>query len=110
MEKFIWNKHDVCVNPEVIKVENAKGYVAISLAMHNGKWMTGFDYSLRIGTENETPCGGAGLPSFNGVFFHNKEDAIIYAYDKLLNYIKHKPTLVKLATQNKEKFFQLSLF
>lgn len=101
--EFIWNVHNVCINPHRIEINSDNGYVVVKTASAHGKWFVGADYSYRD--------NGGGSPCYYDIkkSYNSEKEAIIAGFKSLL---KRKLSNY-LLTSIKEKLFeqrQLSLF
>ncbi len=86
-DSYIWNRHDVCLNPTIeynLKTKNIS--VELEYGIYEGLYYGGYKYSIRSGG------GGSGGPYIgeNSVGFKTKKEAIKDDAYSALKYFKSK--------------------
>lgn len=106
--KYNWNEHDVCTNPDVHNFDTPTHYIRINTAFDGGKWLSGHDVFAKPGAKYFGSF--APVSRISNKFFNDEKQAIRYELRLFLAWRDFPENAKKVVRMHLCNVSQLSLF
>lgn len=106
--KYNWNEHNVCTNPDVHNFDTPTHYIRINTAFDGGLWFSGHDVFSKRGSK----YFGSFSPvsRISNKLFNDENQAIRYELRLFLGWWDLPETVKKVIREHLANLSQLSLF